>query len=295
MVISLILAFPSILVREEKKPWGLVFDKNTRKPIAFAIVRVYEGEKVTQEKTTDIQGRYGFAMGEGDYTLEVVHDAYMEFKEEVKVKAELEGKVNRDIGLESKVKGKKTIKAWWAEQKARAKETFPKFSRYCYVIGFLFSIAATILSPIAYNFIVIGFYVLLGIVYILQGMKRGWGRVYEGTNKKKGIGYAFVRLFDSLENKMINVEMSDEKGRYMFTVEKEGIYNLVASKRGYRYPSESEKGKIVDAPYGKMKEIEIKKGEKVIGEDMSMEDMGGAEEEEGGIGEEKFGSPFGTN
>jgi len=293
MTISIVLAFPSILIREEKKPWGLVFDKNNRKPIAFAIVRVYEGEKVTQEKTTDIQGRYGFAMGEGEYTLEVVHEAYMDFKEEVKIKAELEGKVNRDIGMESKVKEKKTIKAWWAEQKGKAKETFPKFSRYCYVFGFLFSIGATILSPIGYNFVVIGFYVILGIVYLLQGLKRGWGRVYEEADKKKGIGYAFVRLFDSLENKMVNVEMSDEKGRYMFTVEKEGIYNLVASKSGYKYPSEKEKGKIVEAPYGKMKEVTLKKGEKVIGEDLSMGTTGVGEVVKGGLGEEKFGSPFG--
>ena len=296
---SLIFAFPSILVKEEKKPWGLVFDKDSRKPVAFAIVRLYQRAKLAMEKVTDLQGRYGFAIGNGKYKLEVSHDSYKKFIVKVGVRREIEGTVNRDIGLVAKKKGRFNLKSWLKEQQAMAREVFPKVSRYCYVIGFIFSITATALSPLIYNFAVIVFYVAVGIVYIIQGLKRGWGKVFDAKSKK-GIGYAFVRLFDVKKNKLVDNQMSEKEGRYIFIVKEAGKYNLLASMKGYRFPSKKEDKKLVKTFCGSLVEAEVKKGEKTIGVDLGMDPISKEERDRLGlegkkIGEEKFGSPFGSS
>lgn len=269
---SLLFGFPSILKRDEKKPWGLVYDKKSSKPIAFAVVRLYLKGKVVAEKVTDLQGRYGFAVENGEYEVEVTHDKYKMFKEKTKVDDKMAGTVNRDISMEALIDfnfSVKDIKTWWKSKLADAREFFPKLSRYLYVFGFIFTIIATIFSPIVINLMLIAYYVILGLVYMYKGLKRGWGSVFE-SNTKRNIPFVFIRLFDTISTKLIDTMITEKSGRYMFIADS-GQYALQSSKAGFAFPSSIEKGKLRKTPYGELVEVIQEKSGKVIGLDLAMD------------------------
>ncbi len=296
-IISILLAFPSILVKREKKPWGLVYDKNTKRPVAFAVVRLFSKKnKLIAQKVTDLEGRYGFAVGEGEYKLKVNHDSYKEYEIKLEIDKKSKGTLNRDVELTAVRDVKFNFMRWIKSQLAKAKEIFPKLSKYMYIFGFAFAIFAILINPVIYNLIIIAFYVLLAIFYFVFGVKRGWGKVYNSTSKES-IGYAAVRLFDVKENKLIDNQMTDEKGRYMF-ITKKGEYNLLASKKGYTFPSKNvDKKKVRKTFYGSLIKAELSK-EKVLGVDLAMDPVSKKESDlvrlEGKKvqGETKFGSPF---
>jgi prepilin-type N-terminal cleavage/methylation domain-containing protein len=62
----------------EPKNWGVVFDQETEKPIANAIVRIFEGKynKLLESQVTDRIGRYHFRVGSNTYYLTVTRHGY---------------------------------------------------------------------------------------------------------------------------------------------------------------------------------------------------------------------------
>jgi len=296
LLISLLLAFPGLLIRDEKKPWGLVFDEDTGRPIAFAIIRLYSKGKVMAQKVSDLDGRYGFVSEEGNYELEVSHDLYRKYKVKIQIRKELEGTVNRDIGLSPLKEVVISLKMRLKSYLTHAKELLPKISKVIYIFGFIFSIVATVISSSIFNILIISLYILEGIIYLVFGMTRKWGRVYD-TKTKKGIEYALIRLFIAKDNKLIDTQITNNKGMYMFIVET-GKYNILVSKKGYKFPSDKEEKKLRKTFYGSLVEVEIKKG-KVLGIDFSMDSVSKSEMDLMKLkgkkiqGEEKFNSPFG--
>lgn len=250
VIISLLLAFPSLLVKEEHRPWGIVYNERTGKPVAFAVVRLLAQNERIAEKVTDLQGRYSFVVQDGTYTLSVLQDKYKPFEKRVTVKQESAGTVDWDVPLrEGEVTGF-SIRIKLKNFLSDGRESIPKMSLYFYIGGFLFSIVATIISPILFNFLVILFYILEGIFHILKGAKRGWGKVYDSSTKQ-GIGYVFVRVFDPLEKKLINTLITEKDGKYMFLIDP-GNYLILAQKQGYRFPSQFETHKLVKTYTGDM-------------------------------------------
>lgn len=51
------------------KGWGIVYDKNTKKPLNNAIVRIFDSEynKLLETRVTDSQGKYSFLVGNNKY------------------------------------------------------------------------------------------------------------------------------------------------------------------------------------------------------------------------------------
>ena len=144
----------------------------------------------------------------------------------------------------------------------------------------------------------IGFYIVVGIVYVLQGLKRGWGKVYD-AGSKKGIGYAFVRLFDAEKNKLVDNQMTEKDGKYVFVLKKPGRYNLLASMRGYSFPSKKEKNKLVKSYFGSLVEVKAEEKDKLLGVELGMDAMSKEAMHEEQLQEtqkgERFGSPFGAS
>jgi hypothetical protein len=153
-----------------------------------------------------------------------------------------------------------------------------------------------LIQIIIFNILIISLYILEGIIYLVFGMTRKWGRVYD-TKTKKGIEYALIRLFIAKDNKLIDTQITNNKGMYMFIVET-GKYNILVSKKGYKFPSDKEEKKLRKTFYGSLVEVEIKKG-KVLGIDFSMDSVSKSEMDLMKLkgkkiqGEEKFNSPFG--
>jgi len=73
----LILSYLFTLIFQ-RRPWGVVFDSMTLKPVEGAIVRIFDQErdKLLETKVTDKRGRFSFLPGKGDYYIKVVKPGY---------------------------------------------------------------------------------------------------------------------------------------------------------------------------------------------------------------------------
>ena len=95
---------------------------------------------------------------------------------------------------------------------------------------------------------------------------------------------------------MIDTQMTSEDGKYMF-ISESGKYSLLASRKGYSFPSKKSKN-LVKTAYGSLISTELKEGKKIIGVDIGLDPMTKEQLDairlKGGTvgGEEKFGSPF---
>ena len=64
--------FGLITWQKRRRPWGVVYDSVTKVPLDPAYVQLFTTDnKVEQESITDLDGRYGFLVPEGRYTLTV--------------------------------------------------------------------------------------------------------------------------------------------------------------------------------------------------------------------------------
>jgi hypothetical protein len=70
--------FRRLAAISESRRWGIVFDQTTRKPVPYAIARVFEARfnKMLESQATDGSGRYHFRVGGNVYYLTVSKDGY---------------------------------------------------------------------------------------------------------------------------------------------------------------------------------------------------------------------------
>ncbi|OGF21394.1 hypothetical protein A2316_03675 [Candidatus Falkowbacteria bacterium RIFOXYB2_FULL_38_15] len=91
-----VLFFVMKRVARAKKPknWGVVYDKNTKKPVGLTVARIFEKEynKLLETQVTDANGRYSFLVGNNVY--------YATFS-----KPEFKPRKTDDIDLTAKEKG----------------------------------------------------------------------------------------------------------------------------------------------------------------------------------------------
>lgn len=74
-----IFAFFTRLVQGQRvKPWGMVYDAKTGKPVGLAIVRLFNRryDDLLETQVTDRHGRFGFLVGPETYRLTVDRDQY---------------------------------------------------------------------------------------------------------------------------------------------------------------------------------------------------------------------------
>src|SRR5260221_10513757 len=98
-----------------------------------------------------------------------------------------------------------------------------KINSFIVIVGLVFSIIAVIISPVLLNFVIVAIYGgEFTILILLNRNVRKWGFIYEvGTNKR--ILGASVRVFDTKENRQLDVQLTDDGGRFGFNF-KEGEY-----------------------------------------------------------------------
>lgn len=254
----LLYGFAWIKGRKKQKTWGIVYDSESNEPIAFTSVRLYQGETFIQEQITNLDGKYGFAVGKGKYTIKVDNPDFTVFEKEVEVTEE--GRLAIDIGLNRQ---RKATKSNWDVARQRIRENLGRLNTAIVIGGFIFSIVATIISPEWINFLIVGFYVVQFIILIaLKYMRRRtWGYVYDSKSKHRLRG-VFVRVFDKDENRQVDVQMTDDAGRYGFNLES-GIYRIKAEAAGYSFPSSQQKDIIESKTGDKFIEVKLKKGEQL--------------------------------
>lgn len=234
------------LFGERKHVLGIVFDSRTRKPIPFVVVRLYKSgsTQLVTQKISDLQGRYGFILSEGNYRLTVNQSGYQQFQKEIIIGKEVE-LFTEDIPLSKELRSSfiQSIKNFYE----RIRRFIFKYSIVLSVIGFLFALIGFYLKREIFDFILLMIYTFVLGLYVLLKIKnrrQHWGVV---KDSKSGllISGAFVRIFDN-KNNLSDTQITDENGRYSFFVDP-GEYTLFTQAYGYKFPSTLQESEVKTA------------------------------------------------
>lgn len=210
--LSWLLAFFGL--RKKYKPWGTVYDSQTKQPLDPAYVTLLDMEgKEIATSITDIDGRYGFLVPSGVYTLksqktnyifpstkllgktsdELYTDLY--FGEKI-VLNEKEGVLARNIPMDA-------LNFDWnefAKKDYRMVRLYSKFdpiftrlSDIFFYTGLIVSVIAFYLLPEPYNTIIFGLYVILTVVRIL-GLKPKLSGNISDSQTGKPLSFAIIRV-----------------------------------------------------------------------------------------------------
>lgn len=229
----------------KKKTWGIVFDSITKQPLDPVIVSLKDAQgKIVQTSITDMEGRYGFIAAPGFYSLEA-HKADYVFPSE-----KLTGKISDGVYEELYFGGifqvleegeiiTKNIPLdavnfnWNEYEKARLglsksfSQKIQKYSTLIFVLGFILSIVAVFILPIIWNYIVLGLYIVMGILQAL-GLPRHSGSVF--TKDGQPLSFGIMRVYSVTLQKEMKKVVLDNLGNYYCLI-RSGEYYVTFESR----------------------------------------------------------------
>jgi hypothetical protein len=229
--------------KSKKNRYGIVYDNVTKQAVPFAVVRLLDTitERVIVQTVSDLQGRYHLLGGEGQYILETTQDGYTTYR----LPITLSGKdlqVTNNIGLSKN----KSAPA----KKFSLRTLARKLNNYIFVLGFVFSLLMLLLNFYIVNVIIILIYLFQIVIIILQRPPRYWGKVVEaGTGR--AIKGAFISILDTVEQRQVDVQITDAQGRFGLLLEKQE-YLLKANLTGYKPKSINKDWEKVVLPGGEI-------------------------------------------
>lgn len=255
---QLLLLLLGVIFGEQKNVWGIISDQKTKKPIPFAVVRLFEKRSTAQisQKVSDLEGRYGFVLSTGRYRVEVSQSGYQTYKQDIVIKDE-EELFAEDIELA--VSTEKSPGKVFQNFFAWLKKFSFKYSIYFAGVGFVFSIISLVLQANTLNAFIFLFYLGLILLYIyIKFIKnnRTWGVIVASDSGLRVAG-ATIRLFDP-KNSLADTQLSDSKGRFGFLVDP-GKYSLLVKAPGYNFPSVNQDDYKRTAGNKDLLEVNIKK------------------------------------
>ena len=102
--ILLYILFRRLGYQKPPKSWGIIYDKDNKKPVGRAVTRIYDKQynKLLETRVTDAKGRYSFLVNDNIYYVTVEKLGYKEFKTEDidLVNKSGEGVISKDIALD---------------------------------------------------------------------------------------------------------------------------------------------------------------------------------------------------
>jgi hypothetical protein len=224
------------LGRRSSTPWGVILDGVTKKPVAFAVCRIYKSGTLfaVAQTVSDLEGRYGFTVSEGEYRLEVSREGYEKYIFEVVIDA-----YNRTFGVDVLLnpldthQGSSHTKSFGS----RVRSWNRKISPYLFIAGFVLSAVAVLVYQNLFNLFILLIYIIsfAVLIYSRSRQKKKSSEVIDSMNKLR-IPHAIVKVFDIETGKLIDSMVTNESGMFEFLGEP-GEYALLVSIRGYTFPS----------------------------------------------------------
>ena len=219
--------------KKRNRPWGVVYDSVTKQPLdpAYVVLKNIQGEEIATS-ITDIDGRYGFLVDPGIYTIAThkTNYSYPSSKLAGKTSDELYNDLYFGEQIEIKSEGEVIVKNipmdrigfdWneFAKKEQRRMKffhhwdvIFGKFSDIMFILGFLVSVIVLIVVPGPYNVIIFGLYVLM---FGLRRLSIGRGKKGNISFAESGvpISYGILRVF-SQSGQEIAHRVVDRLGNY---------------------------------------------------------------------------------
>jgi CSLREA domain-containing protein len=226
------------IYRRNKKYWGIVYDSEESKVIAFATLRLYKEEngtlKFIGQSITDLKGRYGFLVEEeGVFRLEVTATGYNKSVNRIEIDSSLE--VLKDIAL-SKIGQSNGIRSLINKVSYNRAEILGGLSRIFFILMFI-GLAVTIYAITQdnnlINRILLGIYSILlllnSYLFIKDRRNSVKAMVVDGVTNQP-LDNVSVRIYDN--KRQVLITLTNKLGKIKANLPK-GNYRVIASKEGY--------------------------------------------------------------
>lgn len=238
------------LFRRKKRPWGTVYDSITKRPLdpAYVVIQKSDGTEAA-DAITDLDGRYGFFIPLGTYTIKAQKTHYL-FPSQ-----KLAGKTNDEMyerlyfGEEfTTLEGEVVVRNIpldpatfdWNEFAKNKQELFKIYSQkerittriynILYMIGFFATLLTTIFDIRPYNFIFLLLYVTI-TCYQLFWLPSHKARMVLDATTREPISFAIVRVFLAGMDKPTRSVVADQLGRFYLLVSPGEYYITIEEKQ----------------------------------------------------------------
>ncbi len=282
-------------IRKKRRPWGIVYDAITKEPIGLAIVRLFDAQtpitkqgvvtgqrKLIETQVTDNEGRFGFLVKSGSYSLEAVKQDYRYPSTLITGKndgdftdcyhnetiAIGEGAINVSIPLDP-------INAKEVRQKqpllVTVKSVMHALALPLLIIGWSISWLTTLFAYSTTNLAMTGIYLFFAVIHVVLLPKklRPWGTVF-AANSLEPVPLAVISIIDTKFNRVLKSRLTDYSGRFNF-LPPAGEYKLNVKKEGFEFPSKTKPTthKFKNLYYGQ--NVIVKKEKAIVATDVPVE------------------------
>lgn len=248
-IANIIFAIP---FRRKRRPYGVVYDSETKQPLDPVYVTVYDAEtnKIIDTKITDINGRYGFLLPVGTYKMSAQKTHY-QFPSQKNAHAQSDGvyddlyfgdvfsitNENSNMAVTLNIPMDK-LEADWNQEEKKRMGLFDWFTRntklwsvvslILFIVGFVFSIFALTVYPNIWNIIVFVLYVIFTVLQLIGIRPVTTGTVTDQFGKT--LPYSVVRVWNAHLGTQVAQRVTNEKGQYYLLVAKGEYYLTVDVK-----------------------------------------------------------------
>lgn len=247
-LLNLLLGFLGF--RKKQRSWGTVYNAVTKQPLDPAYVTLMNeaGEEVASA-ITDPDGRYGFVVDPGTYTIEAAKTNFVFPSQTLAGKSKDELYNNLYFGEKVTVKEHGEVitenipmdpvgEDWNEQAKASmGSNVFSFFSKhdrviiqiinFLFVVGFALSIFLIITAPNTWNIVIFFLYVFLLLVMLLGVRPTRSGKI---LHSGESVPFAIVRIYNASLNKEIAHKVTNQYGQYYALVPKGEYYITVEAK-----------------------------------------------------------------
>lgn len=153
-----------------RRKWGIVVDATTKAAIPLAICRLYTKNttNLVSQTLTDIKGRYGFSIKEGEYRLEVVKDGYN--KQILNLAVNANSAVNAKVELVplSQTYVQSKLKNFTINLSAFLRNFLSASAKILMFFGIILALFGFLAIPNLVNFLILLFYTAVVLIFIRQ-------------------------------------------------------------------------------------------------------------------------------
>lgn len=237
-------------LRKRVLPWGVVYDSVTKQPLdpAYIVLKDAQGREVSSA-ITDLDGRFGFLVEPGVYTMQVRKTNYIFPSQKLAGKAQDELYSDLYFGENIIVKTSGEIilknipldpvKFDWNEFIKKSKKLMKFYSKwdiilrriysFFFVVGFITAVVVFIFAPYPYNTVIMMLYVLIILLRIFGIKPKTYGYIVE---KATGVPLSFpiIRAITADSNKEILSKSADRYGKYYCLVPPGKYYVKIEKK-----------------------------------------------------------------
>ncbi len=238
------------LFRKRRKPWGTVYDSVTKRPLdpAYVVIKKEGGDEVS-DAITDLDGRFGFFLPIGKYSMDASKTNYAFPSKQLsgKYQDELyeniyhgdlvensEGEVIvRNIPLDPVnfdwnefEKNKQQLFRLYSEKERKWKRAF----NYIYNFGFFAALLTAVLDGSYFNYSFLTFYLVI-MLYQTFFIWRHTAVTLKYADSGEPIPYSIVKLFSAEANNEVKSVVTDQLGRFYLLVGQGKYYLTVDAKQ----------------------------------------------------------------